>query len=557
MIRPDKKVWEYMKKDLIKVACYCRVSTKMEEQEQSFEAQQKYFREKLSKKNGYELVEVYADRGVSGTDFSKREQFNKMLEDCGIIKKEVKARQTEVRKQYISIDYVADASITPKFNLIYVKDSSRFARNTEVSRIISRLRDKGVYVYFEDLNKSTENPNEKMLIDFMFSMAEQESISRSEKVRFGNIQSAKEGTVRSIKLYGYKYIKEENSLRIIEEEAEVVKLMFKLRLEGNGGRAIVSELKKLGIKNRKGNDWRANTVNSMLQNPTYCGKVVRNRWYSSRMYGKDIVKLNDPKDWIVEDSDKVDSIIDEDTFQKVQGMIEDNREIVGRPKGKYHGYSEFVGKIKCEKCGKNYVRNTDRGRVFFNCSTKKQHGSKNCDSRNVQEREIEALIHPYLTDGEYKKLTEKYIDILIEKEEEKKATLYINANQEEIQRIKGEIDGYNKKLSKLTDAFLDDDTESAAEIFNIKKKELSNKIAELKNKLDKLTINDRERQKMLNDMNEYIEILKESYNRIPNEISREDFINNYLYEITVSENGELTLITYTHKGFEDISEIMN
>ena len=546
-----------MRKDLIKVACYCRVSTKMEEQEQSFEAQQKYFKEKLSEKNGYELVKIYADRGLSGTDFSKRVEFNKMLEDCGIIKKEVKARETEVRKQFISIDYVADASVTPKFTLIYVKDSSRFARNTEVSRIISRLRDKGVYVYFEDLNKSTENPNEKMLIDFMFSMAEQESISRSTKVRFGNMQSAKEGTVRSTKLYGYKYIKEENSLRMIDDEAEVVKLIFKLRLEGNGGRSIVTELKRLGIKNRKGNDWRANTINGMLQNPTYCGKVVRNRWYSSRMYGKDIVKLNDPKDWIVEDSDKVDLIIDEDTFKKVQDMIEDNRELVGRPKGKYHGYSEFVGKIKCEKCGKYYVRNTDRGRVFFNCSTKKQHGSKNCDSRNVQEREIEALIHPYLSNGEYKKLTEKYIDILIEKEEEKKATLYIEINKEEIQRIKGEIDGYNKKLSKLTDVFLDDDTEGAMEVFNIKKKELSNKITELKNELNKLTINDIQRQKILNDMNEYIEILKESYNKIPNEISREDFITNYLYEIRVSENEELTLITYTHKGFEEISEIMN
>lgn len=546
-----------MKKDLIKVSCYCRVSTKAEEQEQSFEAQQKYFKEKLSEKNGYELVKIYADRGLSGTDFSKRVEFNKMLEDCGIIKKEVKARETEVRKQFISIDYVADASVTPKFTLIYVKDSSRFARNTEVSRIISRLRDKGVYVYFEDLNKSTENPNEKMLIDFMFSMAEQESISRSTKVRFGNMQSAKEGKVRSTKLYGYKYIKEENSLRIIDEEAEVVKLIFKLRLEGNGGRAIVSELKRLGIKNRKGNDWRANTINGMLQNPTYCGKVVRNRWYSSRMYGKDIVKLNDPKDWIVEDSDKVDKIIDEGTFKKIQDMIEDNRELVGRPKGKYHGYSEFVGKIRCEKCGKYYVRNTDRGRVFFNCSTKKQHSSKNCDSRNVQEREIEALIHPYLVNGEYRRLTEKYIDILIEKEEEKKATLYIGTNKEEIQRIKGEIDGYNKKLSKLTDVFLDDDTEGAMEVFNIKKKELSNKITELKNELNKLTINDIQRQKILNDMNEYIEILKESYNKIPNEISREDFITNYLYEIRVSENEELTLITYTHKGFEEISEIMN
>lgn len=544
-------------KDLIKVACYCRVSTKSDEQEQSFEAQQKYFKEKLSKENGYDLINVYADRGISGTDFSKREQFNKMLDDCGIIKKEVKARENEIRKQYISIDYVADPNVIPKFTLIYVKDSSRFARNTEVSRIISRLRDKGVYVYFEDLNKSTEDESQKMLIDFMFSMAEQESISKSKKVRFGNMQSAKAGKVRSIKLYGYKYNKENNTLRIIPKEAETVKLIFKLSLDGLGGRAIATELKKLGIKNRKGNDWRANTINSMLQNPTYCGKVVRNRWYSSRMYGKDIVKLNDSKDWIVEDTDKVDKIIDDDIFAKVQEQIESNRVTAGRQRGVYHGYSEFVGKIRCEKCGKYYIRNTDRGRVFYNCSTKKQHGIKNCDSRNVQEREIEALIEPYLTNGEYRKLTKKYIDLLIKKENEKKATLYISANQDEIKKIKEKIEEKSHKLSQLIDIFLDDNTEQGKEIFKNKKNKLTNEIHELESKLDKLTTSDKERERKLNNMNEYIRILEESYITIPDEISKEDFINNYLYEIIVHENGELELITYTHKGFEEINDLMN
>ncbi|NFA42142.1 recombinase family protein [Clostridium botulinum] len=545
-----------MKKELIKVSCYCRVSTNKDEQEQSFEAQQKYFKEKLSKDNGYDLVEVYADRGLSGTDFSKREQFNKMLEDCGIIKKEVKARETEIRKQFISIDYVADADIKPKFTLIYVKDSSRFARNTEVNRIISRLRDKGVYVYFEDLNKSTENPSEKMLIDFMFSMNEQESISRSAKVRFGNMQSAKDGKVRSIKLYGYQYNKEENSLRIINDEAEIVKLIFKLRLEGNGGRAIATILNSKGIKNRKGNEWRPNTINSMLQNPTYCGKVVRNRWYSSRMYGKDIVKLNDTNEWIVEDSNKVDKIIDEETFTIIQDMIEKNRNKVGRPTGKYHGRSEFAGKIKCEKCGKYYVRNTDRGRVFYNCSTKKQSGLKKCNSRNIQEYEIENLINPYLEKDGYKNLTKKYIDILIEKEEEKKASLYRDACTDEINNIKEEVFKYKGKLSKLTDILLADDSESVRDVFNIKKKEINNKLKELDSELDKLTTTDKQKEELVEKMNLYIKALNEAYKKIPTQITREDFINNYLYEIRVSESGELNLLTYTHLGFEEIMNLM-
>ncbi|MCI1478199.1 MAG: recombinase family protein [Clostridium beijerinckii] len=546
-----------METKLIKVACYCRVSTKSEEQEQSFEAQQAYFKEKLSKKNGYDLVEIYADRGLSGTDFSKREQFNKMLEDCGIIKKEVKARETEIRKKYISIDYVADAGITPRFNLIYVKDSSRFARNTEVSRIITRLRDKGVFVYFEDLNKSTENPNEKMLIDFMFSMSEQESISRSTKVRFGNVQSAKEGIVRSMRLYGYQYNKEENSLRIIPEEAETVKLIFDLRLEGYGGRAIVTELNQRGIKNRKGNGWRANTINSMLQNLVYCGKVVRNKWYSSRMYGKDIVTLNKRDKWIVEDSEKVDQIINEETFEKVQEMIEGNRQKVGRVQGQYHGRSEFAEKIKCEKCGKYYVRNVDRGRIFYNCSTKKQHGTKNCNGRNIQEREIEELIKPYLVLGEYKNITKKYIGMMIEREEEKKATLYMSTNIEEVNQINAEIAEYKKKLAKLTEAFLDDDSEGVNDIFSSKKKELSEKIKALEINRNKLSTTDEEKKEMFQRMDIFINYLKEQYDKCPEEVTREEFINKYLYKIRVSEDGKLNLITYAQYGYEKIIEEMN
>lgn len=527
-----------MKKNLIKVACYCRVSTKSEEQEQSFEAQQEYFKEKLSYKNGYELVKIYADKGASGTDFSKREQFNEMLDECGIIKKEVKVRPSEIRKKYISIDYVVDADVTPKFNLIYVKDSSRFARNTEVSRIISRLREQGVFVYFEDLNKSTENPNEKMLIDFMFSMAEQESISRSTKVRFGNMQSAKDGIVRSMRLYGYTYNKKENSLRIIPEESEVVKLIFKLRLEGKGGRVIASILKDRGITNRQGNPWRFNTINSMLQNPVYCGKVARNRWYSSRMYGKDIVRLNNKEDWIVEDSQKVDKIIDEKIFNEVQDLIEDNRQKVGKQRGKYVGSSELAGKITCSKCFRKYTRNVDRGRVFYNCSNKKQNGTGACNGRNVQEYEIESLLEVYLEKGEYKKMSEKQLNCIIDRYEEKKATLYMfDENKNEIESIEQKISKCKNKLSKLLSIFLDDDSEGAKDVYENQKEAINKDITILERELRKLKITDKEKKEHVEKIESNIHFLNKLIQTLKEDISREEFIDECLDGIVVKEDG--------------------
>ena len=112
-------------------------------------------------------------------------------------------------------------------------------------------------------------------------------------------------------------------------------------------------------------------------------------------------------------------------------------------------------------------------------------------------------------------------------------------------------------MSKLIDVFLDDDAEGATEIFKDKKKELTDRIHDLELELNKLTIGDKEREQQLNNMNEYIKILEEAYRIIPDEISMEDFINEYLYEIRVLEDGGLELVTYTHKGFEEIMSLMD
>ena len=91
---------------LIKAVAYCRVSTDSKEQEQSYENQKNYFLRKLSKENGYDLVKIYADKGITGTSFRNRTEFNKMLSDAGIIKKDETANIGEIRSKYINTTYL-------------------------------------------------------------------------------------------------------------------------------------------------------------------------------------------------------------------------------------------------------------------------------------------------------------------------------------------------------------------------------------------------------------------------------------------------------------------
>lgn len=552
-----------MSKKLIKAVYYTRVSTNKEEQEQSFEAQEAYFKELLSKKNGYELIGGYCEKGVSGTKLSKRPEFNRMLEDAGLKKVINKDKPQEIRKKFISANYVLTDK-EAKFEMIFVKDSSRLARNTDIGVILKKLKDKGVYVHFVDLNRNNKNPNDDILLNMLFSLAQQESVDKSAKVKFGASQSAKNGTIRcGNQLYGYAYNKEENTLRIIEEEAEIVKTIFQLRVGGNGSRKICNHLKEQDVKTRKGVDFRPNVVSRILQNPAYTGKLVRNKWDCNLIGESGGQTQKDKSEWIIEDTDKVDRIIDDETFNKVQELIYANiNKNNGISKGKYKGRTEFAQKIVCEKCEKYYTRNSDKladgsKKIFYNCATKKSQGKKFCDSRNVSSEEIEDMINFFIQKGQYKKTTKNFLNIIIERQELKKASLYINkSDTKEIDDINKQIEDYKGQLNKLVDIFLGDNSNSAKEVFNTKKELIETNIKKLENRLEELTLSDRQIEEKENEINHDIKALQRYCDEVPENITREEFIRDHLNSFLVKDNGKLYILTKTHSLYVKLSKFL-
>ena len=246
-----------------RVAAYCRVSTKSDDQENSFENQKSFFEREYKNNPDYVFYDIYADKGITGTTLKKRPDFNRMLTDAGL-----------------DVDNGYKIIAEPKFDLIVTKNTSRFARNVSADVILKALEQNHVYVYFLDLNMSTEQPENITLIQVILSLDERESRDKSKKVLFGLEESIKKGNIHtSGNLYGYKYYpRPENRLEIIESEAEVVRLIFDLYTnKGMGFYRIANYLKQNDIKTRKGKDFSMCGLKIMVTNEVYTGKAVRKK----------------------------------------------------------------------------------------------------------------------------------------------------------------------------------------------------------------------------------------------------------------------------------------
>ena len=207
----------------IHVAAYCRVSTSQEEQENSYESQVAYYTKLITDTPEWNLVAIYADDGISGTDMKKRDNFNLMMERC-------------LRKE-------------KDIDLILTKSISRFARNTvDCLSCIRKLKERNIAIYFEKEHINTLEAAGELLITILSSQAQEESRNISENVKWGLKRKYENGEVLIKRVFGYeKGI--DNRLRIIPEEAEIVRMIYKKYLEGQTLNGIADLFTKMRVKN--------------------------------------------------------------------------------------------------------------------------------------------------------------------------------------------------------------------------------------------------------------------------------------------------------------------
>ncbi len=307
-----------------RVAAYARVSTDLDTQQNSYETQIEYYTSYIQSKTEWVFVGVYADEGITGTNYRRREGFNKMITDA----------------------------MAGKIDLILTKSISRFARNTVDALTVTRkLKAEGIEVFFEKENISSMDAKAEMVFTIMSSIAQEESRSISENVRWGIQRNMEAGKVVVPWKSFLGYERGDDGLpHIVEEEAAVVRMIYHEYLNGRTLQGIARLLIAKHIKTPCSKTrWTAESVRHILTNEKYKGDAVLQKTYTVDFLTKEIKTNNgERKQWYIRDSH--DAIITPEAYKIAQ--IELKRR--AKQHGKYYN-NPFTSKILCGDCGDVFV----------------------------------------------------------------------------------------------------------------------------------------------------------------------------------------------------------
>ena len=346
----------------LKVAAYARVSTEQDEQQSSYEAQVNYYNQYIRNNPAWEFVGIYADEGITGTNTKKRDGFNRMI---------------------------ADAK-AGKIDLILTKSISRFARNTvDALQTIRELSAIKVEVYFEKEGIHTLDKQCEVMLTIMSSLAQEESRSISENVRWGKQKSMQDGNVS----FGYRHFLgyrkgEEGRPEVVPEEAAIVRDIYRMFLDGMTIRNIAKELAERGIKTPGGKDvWSVSTIRSILSNEKYKGDALLQKTYTLDYLSKTVKKNNgEVKQYYVTNSHE--AIIDEDVFNLVQVELQRRSKM----RRGLRNSSPFCTKLVCGDCGsfyghKIYHAKEKHSKDVWYCN-RRYRGSNNCSTPILAEDDL-------------------------------------------------------------------------------------------------------------------------------------------------------------------------
>lgn len=348
-----------------RVAGYARVSTDSEEQLTSYEAQVDYYTKYIRSNSDWEFVDVYTDEGISAVNTKGRDGFNRMIA----------------------------YALAGRIDLIVTKSVSRFARNTVDSlTAVRKLKEHGTEVYFEKEGIYTFDTKGELLITIMSSLAQEESRSISENVTWGQRKRFADGKVTMPYSSFLGYRKGSDGLpEIVPEEAETVRGIYRLFIQGKSVNWIATHLTEKGIPTPRGMaKWQSSTVESILTNEKYKGCAVLQKKFTVDFLSKKM-KVNEGEvpQYLVEQSHP--AIIDPDQWEKVQTEM-----AVRKARGKHHNsLSPFSAKIFCGDCGTQYGskvwHSTDKyRRVIWQCNGKFK-GEHRCRTPHLYEEDIQRL----------------------------------------------------------------------------------------------------------------------------------------------------------------------
>ena len=427
-----------------RVAAYCRVSTDSEEQLNSYEAQKSYYTQKIEESSDWEMAEIYADEGISGTSMKKRTEFKKMITAC--------------KRGHI--------------DLIITKSLSRFARNTvDCLETVRLLKANGIGVYFEKENINTLTESSEFLITLFSGFAQAESESLSKNIAWGKQKSAEAGKVdfQYKKMLGYRK-GVDGQPEIVPEEAKIIRRIYRRYLAGCSLGQIKQELEQDNIPTaQKVERWSSAVIHNILTNEKYMGDALLQKTYITDCITKKVKKnMGERPMYYVENNHP--AIIPRETFDQVQKEMtrrSSKRKVLqksGKTElGKYSGKYALTELLVCGECGSPYKRVTwarnGKKRIVWRCVSRLEFGTKYChNSPTLDESRLHNAILAAM--NEYAAIRQEVCpDVLAMVEEAKRAMSQAGAMLLELKKRMDEVsqeqsDVLDRLLANMADAEL-------------------------------------------------------------------------------------------------------
>jgi DNA invertase Pin-like site-specific DNA recombinase len=451
--------------DRIRVAAYCRVSTDDDEQLGSFESQKLYYEQKIASNKDWVNAGIFADEAVTGTKTDKRSGFQDMIAHCH----------------------------NGEIDMILTKSISRFARNTvDTLNYVRMLRDRNIAIFFEKENINTLDMNGELLLTIMSSLAQQEVESLSQNVKMGLQMKMKRGELIGFNgCYGYDYHTEDKSITVNEEEAEIVRMIYDMYLEGYGTTTIAKRLMELGIKNKKGEvSWHTHGVMGMIKNEKYKGDILLGKTFTTDPISKRrLANMGEENQYYLRDHHE--PIVSREIWDKAEEIrMKRSRNKVVETTGNRELYTRqysFSSMCECAYCGHKLTRRTrhsrsDYEKPVWQCMNATKNGIDNCPNCKAVD---EAILEGAFLDA-FELLAGNFDDVLDVVLSYVAESADSDENIRKKQQIDKDISSLESKKSRMTDMLIDG---------TISKEVYEEKMVDFTRKLHKLS----ERKALLED----------------------------------------------------------
>ena len=418
----------------IRVVAYCRVSTDGDEQLGSFESQKAYYEQKIKQNKEWVSAGIFADEAITGTKVDKREGFQEMIRKC----------------QNGEID------------MILTKSISRFFRNTQdIIKYVRMLRDRNIAIVFEKENINTLDMNGEMLLTILSSLSQGEVESLSENVKMGLKMKMKRGELVGFNgCLGYDYHPDTKSITVNEQEAETVRFIYNMYLQGYGSSTIAKRLTEMGVKNKRRKvEWHDHGVMGIIKNEKYKGDILLGKTFTvdpiskrrlANMGEEDRYYIRDHHEPIV--SREVWYQADEIRLKRVKPRLMEN---TGN-RERYTRQFIFSSMLECGYCGHKLSRRTRHQttttkKPVWQCMNAIKNGISSCPNCKAID---EAIIENAFLDA-FRLLADNFDDVLDSVLSTIEDVLKDDTELKRVKQLEKDISSIESKKRRLTDLLID------------------------------------------------------------------------------------------------------